>query len=143
MPLTCGLHFRSDAGLSEVTGVSVARSRDSWYLSRHPVPLRDEGASGRSHKRGTSLGQGTGQPGNLGPWLSSQDRDFEPLQPGAPIFQMFSGEDVLYEGESTVYPILINEAAYYEKGIAFLLTEKLTLSMPALTVLAPTPTPGP
>lgn len=56
---------------------------------------------------------------------------------------MFSGEDVLYEGESTVYPILINEAAYYEKGIAFLLTEKLTLSMPALTVLAPTPTPSP
>lgn len=88
-------------------------------------------------------GQGTGQPGNLGPWLSSQDRDFEPLRPGAPIFQMFSGEDVLYEGESTIYPIFINEAAYYEKGIAFFQTEKLTLSVPALPALAPTPTPGP
>ncbi|XP_039696603.1 N-acyl-aromatic-L-amino acid amidohydrolase (carboxylate-forming) [Pteropus medius] len=72
-----------------------------------------------------------------------QDRDFEPLRPGAPIFQMFSGEDVLYEGESTIYPIFINEAAYYEKGIAFFQTEKLTLSVPALPALAPTPTPGP
>lgn len=70
-----------------------------------------------------------------------QDRDFEPLQPGAPIFQMFNGEDVLYEGESTVYPAFINEAAYYEKGIAFFQTEKLTFSVPALPMLAPTPGP--
>lgn len=82
-------------------------------------------------------------PSNLGPWLSSQDRDFEPLRPGVPIFQMFSGEDVLYEGESTVYPIFINEAGYYDKGIAFLQTEKLTFSVPALSMPAPDPTPGP
>ncbi|XP_051686791.1 N-acyl-aromatic-L-amino acid amidohydrolase (carboxylate-forming) [Oryctolagus cuniculus] len=69
-----------------------------------------------------------------------QDRDFEPLQPGAPIFQLFSGEDVCYEGESTVYPIFINEAAYYEKGVAFIRTEKFTFSVPALPALAPTPT---
>ncbi|XP_014648647.1 PREDICTED: N-acyl-aromatic-L-amino acid amidohydrolase (carboxylate-forming) [Ceratotherium simum simum] len=72
-----------------------------------------------------------------------QDRDFEPLRPGAPIFQMFSGEDVLYEGESTVHPVFINEAAYYEKGIAFFQTEKLTFSVPALPALAPTTTRGP
>ncbi|XP_012520922.1 PREDICTED: N-acyl-aromatic-L-amino acid amidohydrolase (carboxylate-forming) isoform X1 [Propithecus coquereli] len=72
-----------------------------------------------------------------------QDRDFEPLQPGAPVFQMFSGEDVLYEGESTVSPVFINEAAYYEKGIAFIQTEKLTFSVPALPSLTPAPTPLP
>ncbi|XP_005384354.1 PREDICTED: N-acyl-aromatic-L-amino acid amidohydrolase (carboxylate-forming) [Chinchilla lanigera] len=68
-----------------------------------------------------------------------QDQDFEPLQPGAPIFQMFSGEDVLYEGDSTVYPVFINEAAYYEKNIAFMKTEKVTVSIPALPVLSPAP----
>lgn len=66
-----------------------------------------------------------------------QDRDFEPLRPGAPIFRMFSGEDVLYEGETTVYPVFVNEAAYYEKGIAFFQTEKLTVSVPALPAPAP------
>ncbi|KAM5316799.1 N-acyl-aromatic-L-amino acid amidohydrolase (carboxylate-forming) isoform 1-T2 [Glossophaga mutica] len=70
-----------------------------------------------------------------------QDRDFEPLRPSAPVFQMFSGEDKLYEGESTVYPVFINEAAYYEKGTAFLQAEKLTVSVPALPALAPTPAP--
>nr|KAF6281584.1 aminoacylase 3 [Pipistrellus kuhlii] len=68
-----------------------------------------------------------------------QDRDFEPLRPGAPIFQTFVGEDVLYEGQAALYPVFVNEAAYYEKGIAFLLTEKLTLSVPALPAPAPAP----
>lgn len=77
------------------------------------------------------------------PWLSSQDRDFEPLRPGAPVFQTFSGKDVLYEGEATAYPVFINEAAYYEKGIAFFQTEKVTFSVPALPALAPAPAPAP
>lgn len=75
------------------------------------------------------------------PWLPTQDRDFEPLRPGAPVFQLFSGEDQLYKGESTVYPVFINEAAYYEKGIAFFQTEKFTVSVPALPALAPAPGP--
>ncbi|XP_006861114.1 PREDICTED: aspartoacylase-2 [Chrysochloris asiatica] len=79
--------------------------------------------------------------GTIHPQL--QDRDFEPLQPGAPIFQMFDGKDVQYEGKDTVYPIFINEAAYYEKGIAFIQTEKLTFSVPALPALTPTSTPAP
>ncbi|MFN6537249.1 MAG: aspartoacylase [Nostoc sp. EkiNYC01] len=53
-----------------------------------------------------------------------QFRDYEPLNPGEPIFLSFAGKDILYEGVSTVYPIFINEAAYYEKGIAMHLTEK-------------------
>ncbi|XP_003468159.1 N-acyl-aromatic-L-amino acid amidohydrolase (carboxylate-forming) isoform X2 [Cavia porcellus] len=70
-----------------------------------------------------------------------QDQDFEPVQPGAPIFQLFSGEDMLYEGDSTMYPLFINEAAYYEKNIAFMKSKKLTVSIPALPVLTPNPTP--
>ncbi|PHJ63860.1 aspartoacylase [Nostoc linckia z18] len=53
-----------------------------------------------------------------------QFRDYEPLNPGEPIFRTFADTDILYEGVSTVYPIFINEAAYYEKGIAMHLTQK-------------------
>jgi aspartoacylase len=53
-----------------------------------------------------------------------QFRDYEPLHPGDPMFMTFEGKDIFYEGASTVYPIFINEAAYYEKGIAMYLTQK-------------------
>jgi len=53
-----------------------------------------------------------------------QFRDYEPLNPGDPIFLTFEGKDIFYKGTSTVYPIFINEAAYYEKGIAMHLTQK-------------------
>ncbi|MEH2254406.1 aspartoacylase [Nostoc sp.] len=53
-----------------------------------------------------------------------QFRDYEPLNPGDPMFLTFEGKDIFYEGVSTVYPIFINEAAYYEKGIAMHLSQK-------------------
>ncbi|MBN3899740.1 MAG: aspartoacylase [Nostoc sp. NOS(2021)] len=53
-----------------------------------------------------------------------QFRDYEPLNPGDPMFLTFEGKDIFYEGASTVYPIFINEAAYYEKGIAMYLSQK-------------------
>ncbi|MFS8119379.1 MAG: aspartoacylase, partial [Microcoleus sp.] len=53
-----------------------------------------------------------------------QSRDYEALNPGDPMFLTFEGESVLYEDKSTVYPIFINEAAYYEKGIAMCFTQK-------------------
>lgn len=53
-----------------------------------------------------------------------QFRDYEPLHPGDPMFLTFDGQAIAYEGNSTVYPIFINEAAYYEKGIAMCLTQK-------------------
>ncbi|XP_055470745.1 N-acyl-aromatic-L-amino acid amidohydrolase (carboxylate-forming) isoform X1 [Psammomys obesus] len=69
-----------------------------------------------------------------------QDHDFEPLRPGDPIFKLFSGEDVLYEGDSIVYPVFVNEAAYYEKHVAFLKSEKIQISVPALPGLTSSPT---
>ncbi|XP_077177011.1 N-acyl-aromatic-L-amino acid amidohydrolase (carboxylate-forming) [Paroedura picta] len=61
-----------------------------------------------------------------------QDKDFLPLKPGDPIFQTADGEDILYEGHDITYPAFINEAAYYEKKVAFVKTEKHTFSLPAL-----------
>ncbi|WP_200764109.1 aspartoacylase [Nitrosophilus alvini] len=54
---------------------------------------------------------------------SLQDRDYKALNSGDPIFVTFDGKVIPYEGE-TFYPVFINEAAYYEKGIAFCLCEK-------------------
>jgi succinylglutamate desuccinylase len=52
-----------------------------------------------------------------------QGKDFCELRAGMPVFMDFEGNDILWEGE-TCYPAFINEAAYYEKGIAMSLTEK-------------------
>ena len=58
-----------------------------------------------------------------------QGRDYEALHPGNPVFLTFDNQAIAYEGESTVYPIFINEAAYYEKGIAMCLTQKQQLTV--------------
>ncbi|MBW4630780.1 MAG: aspartoacylase [Iphinoe sp. HA4291-MV1] len=53
-----------------------------------------------------------------------QFKDYNALHTGDPIFLTFDGQTIVYEGESTVFPVFINEAAYYEKGIAMYLTEQ-------------------
>lgn len=53
-----------------------------------------------------------------------QFQDYQPINPGDPLFLTFTGESIFYAGPSTVFPIFINEAAYYEKHIAMVLTEK-------------------
>jgi succinylglutamate desuccinylase len=58
-----------------------------------------------------------------------QGQDYQPLHPGAPIFLTFEGGAIAYEGSAITYPIFINEAAYYEKGIAFYLTEKQQIQL--------------
>nr|AGS52744.1 aspartoacylase [uncultured bacterium contig00069] len=57
-----------------------------------------------------------------------QGRDFCELKAGMPVFTGFDGKEILWEGE-TCYPAFINEAAYYEKGIAMSLTEKNYISL--------------
>jgi succinylglutamate desuccinylase len=52
-----------------------------------------------------------------------QSRDYEALHPGSPMFLTFDYEAITYAGDSVVYPVFINEAAYYEKGIAMCLTQ--------------------
>ena len=58
-----------------------------------------------------------------------QGKDYEALNPGEPIFLTFDNQVIAYEGKSTVYPIFINEAAYYEKCIAMCLTEQYKLTV--------------
>jgi aspartoacylase len=58
-----------------------------------------------------------------------QFKDYEPLNPGEPIFLTFDGKTIAYEGKSTVFPVFINEAAYYEKGVAMCLTEKQQITV--------------
>jgi succinylglutamate desuccinylase len=53
-----------------------------------------------------------------------QHRNYAALNPGDPMFVDFSGNVIPYQGQATAYPVFINEAAYYEKGIAMILTQK-------------------
>lgn len=57
-----------------------------------------------------------------------QDQDWRALNPGDPMFITMDGKVIPYEGEHTVYPTFVNEAAYFEKNEAFVTTQKITLS---------------
>lgn len=59
-----------------------------------------------------------------------QDRDYVPLRPGDPLFLGFDGEVTRYHGPPGLCPVFINEAEYYEQGIAMALTEPMELSVP-------------
>jgi succinylglutamate desuccinylase len=56
-----------------------------------------------------------------------QGSDFQLLQRGDPVFVDFSGNSIQWTADP-VWPVFINEAAYYEKGIAFTVTERLEFS---------------
>ncbi len=57
-----------------------------------------------------------------------QDRDFQTLKKGEPIFRLFTGEDILYDGENCTISF-INEAAYYDEKKAFSMCRKETLKI--------------
>jgi succinylglutamate desuccinylase len=51
-------------------------------------------------------------------------RDYEAICPHQPIFLGFDGQEIIYCGDSTIYPIFVGESSYREKGIALCLTDK-------------------
>ena len=53
-----------------------------------------------------------------------EKKNYIPLKTGAPIFIGSNEELVEYHGPENACPVFINEAAYYEKGIAFSLTSR-------------------
>lgn len=57
-----------------------------------------------------------------------QDQDWKPLHPGDPMFLTLDGKTMPLGGDCTVYPVFVNEAAYYEKKEAFAKTTKLMLN---------------
>jgi aspartoacylase len=56
-----------------------------------------------------------------------QGRDFQPLKNGDPVFIDFNGRETLWNA-GPAWAVFINEAAYYEKGIAFTVSEKIDVS---------------
>lgn len=58
-----------------------------------------------------------------------QSQDYQCLNPGDPIFLTFTGASISYSGNYSVFPVFINEAAYYEKHIAMVLTQQKTFDI--------------
>jgi aspartoacylase len=58
-----------------------------------------------------------------------QDRDYQPIEPGQPLFAMFDGTVQTYQGDVVVYPTFINEAAYYDNNLAMSLNEKVWIEV--------------
>ena len=57
-----------------------------------------------------------------------QGADYAPLTAGQPVFQDLSGRIWRFEDAETVYPVFINEAAYYREDIAFSLTRRIEMA---------------
>jgi aspartoacylase len=58
-----------------------------------------------------------------------QGRDWQPMEPGDPLFRTAAGESIAYEPpagleDQRVWPLFINEAAYGEKRIALSITSR-------------------
>lgn len=56
-----------------------------------------------------------------------QDNDFKPLNSGDPIFTLFNGDEICWQGDYVAYPHFINEAAYYDNNLAMSLGEKVVI----------------
>ena len=81
------------------------------YLHSIKLPMNDQGERiGMVHK-------------------NVQDNDYQPIHPGDPIFTLFDGREIYYDGDSTVYPTFINEAAYYDNNLAMSLNEKVVITL--------------
>lgn len=69
---------------------------------------------------------------------SLQDRDYDALHKGDPLFVRLDGSLEMYDGSlgDTVYPIFINEAAYYysESGRGISMCDRVQWPMPELPV---------
>ena len=57
-----------------------------------------------------------------------QDKDFCQLKKGDPIFYTVDNKTIYFENEFTMYPVFVNEAAYYYQNIAFSLAKKISIS---------------
>lgn len=94
-------------------GLTVPETTLTFYQHRHRVDYPKTQA-------GELLGM-------IHPQLQGQD--YAPLHPGDPMFLTWTGETLHYRSPSVVYPVFINEAAYYEKGIAFCATDRQTVEL--------------
>ena len=56
-----------------------------------------------------------------------ETKNYQRLKKGDPVFVNVSGDVIVYEDEDDLCPVFVNEAAYYDKNIAFSLVRKLRL----------------
>ena len=59
--------------------------------------------------------------------------DYRALNPNEPMLITFDGDAIAYQGSNVVYPIFINEAAYWENKIAMYLTVKEEIVVPTVS----------
>lgn len=60
---------------------------------------------------------------------SVQNSGYFKLNKGDPLFMSLEGETITYEGDEALYTVFVNEAAYYEKGVAMQLCRKKVLAL--------------
>ncbi|MFQ3229321.1 aspartoacylase [Reinekea sp.] len=58
-----------------------------------------------------------------------QDQDYQPINPGDPLFMTLDGSTLIYEGDKVVYGAFINEAAYYDAHIGLSFMEKVQVNL--------------
>ncbi len=58
-----------------------------------------------------------------------QDNDYQPINPGDPLFVTFDGKTISYDGQETVYGAFINEAAYYDQHVGLSLMRKIKIGL--------------
>lgn len=58
-----------------------------------------------------------------------EGKDFAPMKGEIAVFKDFNGRDICINLEEELYPIFINEAAYYPKGLAFTLCRKKVINL--------------
>lgn len=58
-----------------------------------------------------------------------QDNGYYKVTKGSPIFVTLEGEEIFFQDDETLYALFINEAAYYEKGVAMSLAHKVTIEI--------------
>ncbi|KXF80432.1 aspartoacylase [Enterovibrio coralii] len=58
-----------------------------------------------------------------------QDADFTPLRNGDPIYTLFDGQEICWDGDYEAYPHFINEAAYYDNNLAMSLGKKVDIKV--------------
>ena len=79
----------------------------------------------------TSIDYPRDEKGNVGAMIhpSLQDSGYFKIKKGDALFITLEGEHILYEGEEEVYTVFVNEAAYYEKGVAMQLCRKKSIAI--------------
>ncbi len=58
-----------------------------------------------------------------------QDKDYQEIKPGDPLFITLAGETLSYDGEASVYGAFINEAAYYDQHIGLSLMKAVDIKL--------------